>query len=88
MKINENYILKNIAGSPVVMPVGDEVNRLHGMITLNAVSEMIWKAIDEGKSREEILSLLQSKYDVPAEKLASDLDVFLGKLRAHGILED
>lgn len=88
MKLNENYILKNIAGSPVVVPVGDAVNNINGMITLNGPAETIWKSLEDGKDFDGVLDALKSEYDAPEELLRKDLTAFLEKLRKYGILED
>ncbi len=88
MKLNENYILKTVAGSPVVVPVGDAVNNIKGMITLNGPAETIWRALEEGKDFEGVLSVLNAEYDAPEELLKSDLTAFLDKLRGYKILED
>lgn len=88
MKLNENYILKNIAGSPVVVPVGDAVNNINGMITLNGPAEDIWKALQAGENFDGILTVLKNEYDAPEELLRNDLTAFLDKLKKYGILED
>ena len=59
MKLNENYILKTVAGMPVVVPVGDAVNNIRGMITLNGPAEVIWKALEEGKGSDEIIDKIK-----------------------------
>lgn len=87
MKLNENYILKTVAGMPVVVPVGDAVNNIHGMITLNGPAEIIWKALEAGKQYDEIIAEIKSEYDAPEEVIKKDLDAFLEKLRNHNILE-
>ena len=89
MKLNENYILKTVAGAPVVMPVGDAVNNIHGMIKLNAPAEIIWKALEKGLSKDKIIAELSETYKgVPEETLSADFDRFLNKLRDSKILED
>ncbi len=88
MKLNENYILKTIAGSPVVVPVGDAVKNINGMITLNEPAETIWKCLEGGKSFDETLEQLKSEYNAPEDVLKADLEGFIEKLRKHGILED
>lgn len=87
MKLNENYILKTIAGMPVVVPVGDAVNNIRGMITLNGPAEIIWKALEEGKAYEEIVTRIKSEYDAPEDVIKKDLDAFLDKLKNYNILE-
>ena len=87
MKLNENYILKTIAGMPVVVPVGDAVNNIRGMITLNGPAEIIWKGLEEGKEYDDIVALIKSEYDAPEDVIRKDLDAFLDKLKNYKILE-
>ena len=87
MKLNENFILKTIAGSPVVVPVGNAVDNIKGMITLNGSAEAIWKCLENGDDFDGILNTLKSKYDAPEELLRADLEAFVEKLKRLGILE-
>ena len=87
MKLNENYILKTVAGMPVVVPVGDAAEKIHGMITLNGPAEIIWKALENGKDYEEIVAEIKSEYDAGESVIRGDLDAFLEKLKNFGILE-
>ncbi len=88
MKLNENYILKNIAGTAVVVPVGDAVNDIKGMITLNGPAEIIWKGLQNGKNIESIVEEIKSEYDASEEVIKNDVDAFLNKLRTYKILVD
>ncbi len=87
MKLNENYILKIIAGSPVVVPVGDAVDNIKGMITLNGPAETIWRCLENGEEFEAILDALKTKYDAPEELLRTDLAAFIAKLEGLKIIE-
>ena len=86
MKLNENFILKNIAGSAVVVPVGDEAQRIRGMITLNESAEFIWKKLEAGLEYDEILSDLKTEYNAPESVLKEDLDSFINVLKDKNIL--
>lgn len=87
MKLNENYVLKTVAGTPVVVPVGDAIKNIKGMITLNGPAEVIWKALEQGKDFEEIVAQLKSEYDAPEDVLRADLTAFVDKLYSYNILE-
>ena len=52
MKLNENFVLKTVAGSTVVMPVGEAVSKINGMIKLNDSAKFIWELLEAGKSTE------------------------------------
>ena len=82
MKLNENYILKNIAGTAVVVPVGDAVNDVKGMITLNGPAEIIWKGLQNGENIERIVEEIKSEYDAPENVIKNDVAAFLDKLKA------
>lgn len=88
MKLNENYILKNIAGTAVVVPVGDAVNDIKGMITLNGPAEIIWKGLQNGKNIDSIVMEIKTEYDATEEVIKNDVDAFLNKLRTYKILVD
>ena len=87
MKLNENYVLKTVAGTPVVVPVGEAVNNIRGMITLNGPAELIWKALENGKDYEDIVAELKAEYDATEETLRTDLTAFIEKLESYKILE-
>ena len=87
MKLNENYILKTVAGSPVVVPVGEAVNNIRGMITLNGPAEIIWKSLEECKNFEDITKIVKTEYDADEEVIKADVKSFLEKLKSYKILE-
>ena len=72
---------------PVVVPVGDAVNNIRGMITLNGPAEVIWKCLEEGKGYDEIIAQIKSEYDAPVDVIKADTDAFLEKLKNYKILE-
>lgn len=86
MKLSENYILRTVAGTPVVVPVGEATNDLNGMITLNESAEFIWKMLKNGAERGEILAALKAEYNADESILAADLDGFINKLAGLKIL--
>ena len=60
MKINENFVLKSIAGEAVVMPVGDAVSKINGMIKLNPTAEIMWKALETEATIEDVISAIRA----------------------------
>lgn len=87
MKLNDNYILKTVAGTSVVVPVGEAAEEIHGMIRLNDSAELVWKGLECGKERDELLSDMTKEYPgVEPETLSRDLDAFLTVLKEKNIL--
>lgn len=57
-------------------------------LEFNAIGSLIWKALDAGESVEAIINQLAATYDVPRERLASDVYAFIVKTTAAGLLEE
>ena len=89
MKLSENFVLKNIAGATVVMPVGEAVGKINGMIKLNPSAKVIWEALEKNKETDGILEEMKNSFtDVDEATLKKDINDFLNKLRELGILTD
>ncbi len=87
MKIKDNFILREIAGSYVVVPVGDLSLDFSGVITLNETGAFLFERLQKGAEREELLQALLEEYNVTPEKAAADLDIFLKKVSDADVLE-
>ncbi len=89
MKLSENFVLKNIAGATVVMPVGDAVEKINGMIKLNPSAKIIWESLEANKDFNGILEEMKNNFtDVDEATLKEDINYFLNKLRKLEILID
>jgi hypothetical protein len=89
MKINENFVLKSIAGEAVVMPVGDTVNKINGMIKLNPTAEIMWKALETEATIEDVISAVRANcQNINEDTIIEDVVAFTEKLRNLGILEE
>ncbi len=89
MKLNENFVLKTVAGATVVMPVGDQVEKVRGMIKLNPTAKVIWSALEAGKDVSGIADELKKNFqNIDESTLYGDIEVFLNKLKELEILVD
>lgn len=50
MKIKGEFVLRELVGETILVPVGRTALQLNGMITLNPVSAQIWRGLDQGAS--------------------------------------
>ena len=86
MKIKEGFVLREAAGSFVVMNIGGELS-FNGMITLNESGAMIWRAIENGDDAEAIAKKIAEKYDIDFETALNDTKGFIEKMNGAGVLE-
>lgn len=87
MKIREGFILREVAGTYVIISSGDDNLDFKGVITVNEVGALIWKGIEAGLSKEEIVEKILLEYDVTKEIASSDCDEFLEQLISKNIIE-
>jgi len=88
MKTSEFYILREIAGDTLLVPVGEASQRLNGMIHLTETASFIWNHIDTCKNLEEIVEKLQEEYDVDAQTAHQDVFGFAFELFKHQMILD
>lgn len=88
MKIKEGFVLREVAGQPVVIAVGEASKTFHGMINLNGSGKRIWEGVEQGKSKEEIAKALTTDYEVAYEKALADTEAMIGKMKDVGVIEN
>ena len=86
MTIKSDFILKEIAGSFVVIPIRSAAADLNGVIKLSESGAFLWNRLAEGASREELISAMLSEYEVDPSRAAHDIDIFLNKLKEADLL--
>ena len=63
MKLKDGFILREVAGQPVVLPVGSELN-LNTMITLNETGKFLWERLQSETDEAALVAALLEEYDV------------------------
>lgn len=76
-----------IAGYPVVVPVGDSALDLNGVINLNETGATLWKAMESDVTESDLVLALTSEYEVDEETALRDVQGFVEKMRAAGLIE-
>lgn len=87
MKIKEGFILRNVAGSFVVVPVGDATIDFNGMMNLNETGSFLFEKMIEGTTREDLIKALTEEYDVDEETASKDVDLFIEKVEKEDLFE-
>ena len=87
MKLKKGYIMKELAGRYVVLPVGGDPDGFQGMIQMNVTGKFLWECLSEDKTRQELVELFLEKYDANKEEAEADIDAFIENLSKEGILE-
>lgn len=86
LKIKEGFMLREIAGTWVVVPIGQSLVDFNGLMTLNESSTLIWKQLETGSDLEKLTSLILSEYDIDENTARSDIQEFITILDTKGLL--
>ena len=81
MKIKSNFILRKVASTNVVLPLGASVAGFKGMLTLNDSGVMLWELLVQGSTKEELALALENEYEVTHDVALADVDEFIEKLK-------
>lgn len=87
MKLKENFVLRQVAKTWVVLPLGQATLDFNGMLTLNESGVLLWKALEQGGDREALADALTGEYAVSRDVALTDVDAFLDTLAKAGCIE-
>lgn len=87
MRVDKEFVLREIAGDYIIIPTGKTVLEFNGLITVNEVGVSIWNMLQKEVTFEELVQGILDEYDVEEAVVREDIREFLDKLIAGGILK-
>ena len=87
MKIQKEFVLREIAGDYVIIPTGKTALTFNGLITVNEVGAELWKMLQSDVTFEDLTQGILDIYDVDEETAKEDIREFLDTLEKGGVLE-
>ena len=88
MKLNPEFVLQQVAGNWIVIPMGQTSLDFNGMITLNEPGVTLWKALEAGGTIEDLAKALTDEYDVSMELALQDAAAFVQKLKEDACMKE
>lgn len=87
MKIKDNFILRKISDAFVVVPIGDAVVDFSGLINLNETGAFLFKKLQNGAEKKDLVNALLNEYDVDENTAKEDVKKFIDKLKDADLVE-
>ena len=87
MKLKKNFILREVAGTFLVVAVGDAVKEFNKAINLNSTGAFLWKQLENEVSEQELIDKLLDEYEIDRETAQRDISGFLQRLREANLLD-
>lgn len=88
MKACPDFLLKEIAGDYMLIPVGKQYVDFAAMITLNETGAFLWKCLQEDCSQQQLVSALCGEYEIDEATAQSDVSAFVEMLSSNGMLQE
>lgn len=87
MKIKDDFILRKVADSYVVVPVNSMTLDFNGIINLNETGAFLFELLQNGADKQQLVDKMTAEYDVTPQKAENDIDLFIKKVKDADILE-
>ncbi len=82
----EGFVARVIAGEMLLVPVGEQTQRLNGMITFNETGAFLYSLLAQPRTRESLVLHLADASGVKAEDVQEDVDTYLQAALARGFV--
>lgn len=84
MKRNPDFLLRDVAGTLVIVPVGSAIREFSGMMMLNATGAYLWELLENEQTIESLTDALVEHYDITPAEAQADVAAFMDKLKPTG----
>ena len=86
MKLKKGFVLREVAGETVVVPVNAELN-FNGMITLNETAKVLWKVLENETTEDALVKAILGEFNIDEATAQNDVALFIQKLKGLDFLE-
>ena len=87
MKIKSTYQLREVAGEHMVVSTGADENAFNGVIMLNGTGAFLWKLLENGAERDELIAKVLEEYEVDEATAALGVDDFINDIKKANLFE-
>lgn len=87
-KANPNFILREIGGEAVLVPIGDAGVFENTMLSLNETCVFLWKFFQTPKTAQEAIDEAKKIYDDPGEEIERGVNSFINDYLRYRLLTE
>ena len=86
MRVEKEFVLREIAGDYIIIPTGKTVLEFNGLVTVNEVGVSLWNMLQEEITFDGLVEGILEEYDVDESVAREDIREFLDRMIDSGIL--
>lgn len=83
---NDRFLLREVADTLVLVPIGEAAGAFYGMVTLNGTGAFIWEQLAREHTVQSLAEALAAQYAVDLAQAQKDVEDFIEKLLPTGAI--
>jgi hypothetical protein len=87
MKRKDDFLMQNVGGQNLLVPLGSRVMDMNGVVTLNETGVFAWNLLEKDCSADELAAAVAERFDVSPERASADIQTFVDEIAGMGLLE-
>lgn len=87
MRRKDNFVMQNVGGENILVPLGAQVMDMNAIITLNTTSAYIWSLLDQDCTIDVLAAAVAEHFDVDYTLARSDIQTFVDEITGLGLLQ-
>ena len=88
MKISDQFVLRNICGDTLLVPLGEKSREYNGIFTVSETGAFILSRLLDDKDERETARLLAEEFEIDFDSAYEDTTAFIANMKEYGILID
>lgn len=88
MKLNGNFIIKEMAGSWILVPFGDKAIDFNGVVTLNETAKFLYEKCADGIDENTLKNALIAEYEIDDTTAENAVNTFIDQLKEAGCIDE
>lgn len=88
MRLKNGFMLREVAGQWIVVPLGDRVVEFNGLMTLSESGALLWKMLVDGSDEDTLAKAILAEYDIDEKTAKSDVLEFITALKEKDLFEE
>jgi hypothetical protein len=88
VKRKEGFVMQNVGGENLLVPLGAQVMDLNGLVILNDTGACVWELLTQERSVDDLAGAIAEQFDVDTERARADVQTFLDEIARLGLLKE
>ena len=63
-KVKDGFIIRELGGNKMAVPVGKQTSEIHGMIALSESGALLWEVLENGADLQTLAAVLTDNYEI------------------------